>query len=255
MISTDLIDFGRDTIDRRLLRGGLPPFFLEEPMEERFFQEWMDAFWAKDIQELFRVEKKHSFQSFAELLFVQSGGMFEASRFAAPCEVSRSTIRNYLSVLEATHVAQVIRPFSGRRSMEIIAAPKVYAFDTGFVAYYRGWKRLREEDRGVLWEHYVLNEMQGRRQMRDILYWRDKQGHEVDFILKRRGGAADAVECKWKESGFDPKNLSAFRTKHPSGRNFSVCNDVRGHFSRKYHDLEVIFTSLEDLTKLIQTDG
>ena len=63
---------------------------------------------------------------------MQSGEMFEASAFARPCEVSRPTISNYLSVLEATYVIHVIRPFSTHKATEIVAAPKVYAFDTGF---------------------------------------------------------------------------------------------------------------------------
>jgi hypothetical protein len=103
----------------------------------------MDAYWAKDIQELFRLERRASFQRFVELLLAQSGGIFEATRFAAPCEVSRTTIANYLAALEATSVALVLRPFSTRRSNEIIAAPKVYGFDTGFVCAHRGWTSLR----------------------------------------------------------------------------------------------------------------
>ncbi len=103
-------------------------FFLAKGFPEYDFQEWMEAYWAKDIQELFRLERRHSFLKFAELLMVQSGGIFEANSFARPCEVSRATISNYLSVLEATFVAHVIRPFSSHRPVEIISAPKVYAF-------------------------------------------------------------------------------------------------------------------------------
>jgi len=96
---------------------------------------------------------------FTELILAQSGGMFEATRFAQSCQVSRPTIANYLRVLEATFVAHVIRPFSSRRPNEIVAAPKAYGFDTNSVCYYRGWQELREEDLGVLWEHFVLNEL------------------------------------------------------------------------------------------------
>ena len=53
MISEDLGDFNRLDLKHRLLRGGLPPFFLAEKLPEHDFQEWMDAYWAKDIQELF----------------------------------------------------------------------------------------------------------------------------------------------------------------------------------------------------------
>ena len=54
----------------------------------------------------------------------QSGGLFEATRFAAPCEITRTTISNYLKVLEATFVAPVIRPFSPHRPTEIVSAPR-----------------------------------------------------------------------------------------------------------------------------------
>ncbi|MEK7806499.1 MAG: AAA family ATPase, partial [Chloroflexota bacterium] len=53
MILVDLADFKRERLEDRLLRGGLPPFFLSPALPEREFQEWMDAYWAKDIQELF----------------------------------------------------------------------------------------------------------------------------------------------------------------------------------------------------------
>lgn len=65
------------------------------------------------------------------------------------------------SVLEATYVVDVIRPFSTNSSTEIVSAPKVYGFDTGFICHARGWRSLRPEDLGQLWEHLVLNELRG----------------------------------------------------------------------------------------------
>ena len=75
MITADLEDFCQRNLRHRFLQGGLRPFFLAEKLPEREFQEWMDAYWAKDIQELFRLERRHSFQKFAELLMAQSGGI------------------------------------------------------------------------------------------------------------------------------------------------------------------------------------
>jgi hypothetical protein len=241
----DLEDAKLPDLKRRLGRGGLPPFFLPEHLPERDFQEWMDAFWAKDIQELFRLERRDSFQKFTELILAQSGGIFEATRFARSCEVSRPTIANYLRVLEATFVAHVIRPFSTRRPNEIVAAPKVYGFDTGFVCYYRGWHELREEDLGVLWEHFVLNELMTRMQCRDVAYWRDKRGHEVDFIVARRRSKPLAIECKWSADSFDPTNLRAFRQQHAEGDNVVVAQDVERTFTRTFSDLKVRFESID----------
>jgi len=247
MISIDMEDFGRLDLDRRLHRGGLPPFFLAVDYPERDFQEWMDAYWAKDIQELFRLERRQSFARFAELLFGQSGGVFEATRFSRPCEVSRTTIANYLAVLEATFVVHVIRPFSSRRATEIVAAPKVYGFDTGFVCHYKGWETLRPEDKGMLWEHYVLNEIHARLQRRDVRTWRDKQHHEIDFVLQRSPRDVTAIECKWSADQFDPANLKVFRGLHPKGTNFVVTSDVGIPFRKDYRGLLVDFVNLEGL--------
>ena len=254
MISEDLGDFNRPDLKHRLLRGGLPPFFLAEKLPEHDFQEWMDAYWAKDIQELFRLERRHSFQKFAELLLAQSGGIFEATKFARPCEVSRTTIFNYLAVLEATFVVHIVRPYSSHRPTEIIAAPKVYGFDTGFICYHKGWHQLRGDDLGSLWEHFVLNEMQAHLQSREIRYWRDKRGHEVDFVVAERQ-APLAIECKWSASDFDPSNLQAFRRRYGHGDNLVVAHDVERNFKRSYGDLSVRFVSVTELITDLMKKG
>lgn len=251
MILEDLSYFNEPSIERRLMRGGLPPFFMAKSIAEREYQEWLDAYWAKDILELFRLERRFSFMRFAELLFAQSGGMFEASRFSVPCEVSRTTISNYLSVLEATYTFHLLRPFSTHRPTEIVSAPKVFAFDTGFVCFYKGWTAPRAEDFGLLWEHFVLNELQAKLQTRNIFYWRDKAGHEVDFVLKHPDKRLTAVEAKWSASAFDPAGLSALRRAYPEGRNFAVCQDVRRKYARKFKTVLVEFVGLQELKEEI----
>ena len=246
---SDLKDFGRTDLKHRFLRGGLPSFFLDDALPERDYQEWMDAYWAKDIQELFRLERRNAFLKFAEMLMVQSGGMFQAKRFAQPCGVSQQTIANYLKVLEETFLVHVIRPFHARRAKEIVSAPKVYGFDTGFVCFFRGWTSLRNEDLGDLWEHFVLNEIHTVTQNRTIGYWRDKQKHEIDFIWAPRGRVPMAIECKWSASQFDPSAMRVFRRQHPQGANIVVAHDVERPFKRTYGDLVIRFEGLRGLIR------
>jgi hypothetical protein len=255
LTALDMRDFGREDLRARLVRGGLPPFFLAEETPERDFQEWVDAYWAKDVQELFRLERRHSFQRLLELLMAQSGGIFEASRFARPCEVSRGTISNYLKVLEATFIVHLVRPFSTSPPVEIVAAPKVYAFDTGFVWYHRGWRETRAEDLGLLWEHFVLNEIHANLQSRDVRYWRDKRGHEIDFVIPRRGRPPVAVECKWRADAFAARGLNAFRRRYPQGDNYVVAPDVDRPFARRSEEAHVRFVSLEGLIRAISGDA
>jgi len=249
MTQADLDDFGKTDLKHRFLHGGLPPFFLADELPERDYQEWMDAYWAKDIQELFRLERRGAFLKFAELLMVQSGGMFQAQSFAQPCGVSQPTITNYLRALEETFVVHVIRPFHSRRSKEIVSAPKVYAFDTGFVCYYRGWTSLRDKDLGDLWEHFVLNEIFAATQCRTVNYWRDKRKHEIDFIWAPRGRAPLAIECKWSVGEFNPGTLRSFRQLHPDGDNVVVAHDVDRPFKRTCDGMVVHFENLEGLVR------
>jgi len=113
----DMRDFRRPDLPHRLIFGGLPPLFLQSRLREDFFREWMDDYWARDVEELFRIQQKSPFAKFVELLMHQSGSIFEASSFARPCEVNRMTITNYLAVLEGMHVAHVLRPYNSRRAI------------------------------------------------------------------------------------------------------------------------------------------
>lgn len=251
IIDLELPAFGDTDLAGRLVRGGLPPFFLQQDSDD--FRGWIDSFWARDLLELFRLERRDGFQKLTEMLFVDSGGIFEATRYAGPCEINRQTVNNYRRVLESMLVIHTVKPFSSRGASEIVSAPKVYSFDTGFVSFYRGFRSLSTDSRGSLWEHYVLNEMNSVLQGIPVQYWRDKQGHEVDFVLKQRGGPPVAVECKWSYESFDPRALKSFRNRYPGGLNLVVATDVSRPFERDIRGLAVKFVNLSALRDEICT--
>ncbi|MCL4819063.1 MAG: ATP-binding protein [Vicinamibacteria bacterium] len=244
MIQADIDAFGRPGLEHRMRRGGLPPFFLASTLPERDFQEWVDAYWAKDILELFRLEKRAAFQRLFELVLARSGGLFDASRFARECGVSRTTVANYLAVLEATSVAHVVRPYSEGGTAEIVAAPRVFGFDTGFVCYHRGWEHLRPDDVGGLIEHLFLNEIHAHGPEFGVHYWRDKAQREVDFVLLRRGGAPIAVECKRSLQAFDAAHLASFRRRYPRGANWLVVAEGDETWTTTIRDLDILVVPL-----------
>jgi uncharacterized protein len=247
-VAADLVDFGIGKVDARMLRGGLPPFLLADRLDDAAYREWIDSYWAKDLQELFVVDKKAAFMKFVELLFAQSGELFEAQPLAAACEISRQTAHNYLHVLETTLLATVLRPYAGSAAAEIKSQPKVYAFDTGFACYFQGIDSLRDTDRGHLLEHLALNELLAAFPREAVFHWRDKQRHEVDFVVKRgRGDAVAAIECKAKAAKLDPGGIASFRGRHPKGPNLAVCLDVREPYGRRFGGIEITFVPLAEL--------
>ena len=164
---------------------------------------------------LFSIGKRYSFLRFLELLWSQSGGLCELTSFTAACEASRQTLANYLDIFAATGVVHVLRPFAMNPTREIVAMPKVYAFDTGFVCHTRSIDSLRVDDKGPLFEHLVLDELLFEAGAEEIHHWRDKQKHEIDFVWTPRGRSPVAIECQWRASRFDPTAMHSFATLHP----------------------------------------
>jgi uncharacterized protein len=246
-------DFGAADVEKRLLHGGLPGALLAPTPDPGFFSEWLDSFYARDIQELFRVAKRGAFITLAELLLRNSGGILDISKLSNLAGITRPTVMTYLDALQATHVITLLRPYHGGSRGEIVRRPKAYGFDTGFVCHYRGWNELRPEDRGILWEHVVLETLQASFGDRGIYYWRQREGHEIDFVLGSKGKrTCDAVECKWNPQAFSPVSLLRFRAVHPEGSNFVVCPRIGEAYRRTVEGLEITFCDLAQLETLVQ---
>lgn len=227
------------TLSQRLFHGGLPPALLATSKSPAFYREWLDSFFARDIQRLFGFRDMNRFNALFEYLLRQSGGQFEVTRTAGALGVTRPTVESHLLALEITHAVTLVRPFHGGGQNEIVKQPKVYGFDTGFVSFARGWDPLRPEDFGALWEHLVLEHLQAHFPDTPVRYWRDKQGREVDFVLTQRRDEVDAIECKWNPDAFDASALKLFRSYYPAGRNYLLTPSGDPAYTRRYGDLEV----------------
>lgn len=242
----ELPAFGIADVRERLLRGGLPPALLSAEHDPEFYGEWVDSYFARDVQELFRLEKRAGFLRVLELLLRQSGGMLDITRVAKESQISRPTVTNWLEIYQITHAVHLVRPYSAGGRREIIAQPKAFGFDTGLVCHARGWDHLRTEDCGVLWEHLVLDSLISSG-LPKIYFWRDKQQREVDFVVPRGRDAVDAIECKWNPQAFETRGLGAFREQYPKGKNYVVSPLNCPKYERVQDGLNVVFVSPGEL--------
>ena len=234
----ELAPFGADLI-RRLFHGGLPPALMAEAKLPAFYREWLDSFFARDIQRLFGFRDMNRFNALFEYIIRQSGGLLEVSGIARSIGITRPTVESHLNALEITNAITLVRPYHGNGQNEITKMPKLYAFDTGFVSYVRGWDPLRQDDLGQLWEHLVLEQLQASFPNTTIRYWRDKSGREVDFVIEHRRDEVDAIECKWNPAAFDAGALETFRKYYPNGRNYLVSPSGDPGFERQYGTVQV----------------
>ena len=234
---------------RRLYHGGLPPALLADSKRPALYREWMDSFFARDLQRLFGFRDIDRFNALLEYVMRQSGGQIEVTRTAAALGITRPTVQSHLRALEVTNAITLVRPFHGGGQNELVKMPKIYAFDTGFVSFARGWDPLRPEDYGLLWEHLVLDHLRAHFPEQPVRYWRDKAGREVDFVLAPRRDEVDAIECKWDPGAFDSSSLKVFRSYYTKGRNYLITPSGDPAYTKRYGQLNVRICTPSDLRR------
>ena len=242
--------FGVRNLDHRLLHGGLPEPLLATDKDPAFFAEWLDSFYARDILELFGVRNRQGFLTLFRLLLRRSGGQLDISALASHAEMSRPTVKAHTDALRIAGAIHLLRPFHGGRGgrrQEIVSRPKCYAFDTGFVTHERGWDTIRDDDRGLLWEHLVLDTLLTRFPENDVLYWQDKAGREVDFVIRRTEGRVDLVECKLNPDKLNAAPVIAFRDRYPNGDNYVATPLAREPYRTRRGGLTFVVCSSGDV--------
>jgi uncharacterized protein len=234
-------NFDIHDIDHRLLHGGLPEFMLSDKKDEEYYAEWIDSYYARDIQELFHVRNRMGFLKLMQLLFMQSGGILEITALANKSGLSRPTVMSHLEALNIAHAVSFVSPFFGGGRKEIVKRPKVYGFDTGFVTHVKGWNDIRDTDRGLLWEHLVLDML--RVVFGQVYYWMDKEKNEVDFIVKGPGEEVHTVECKINPDKYSPRSIERFRKYYQKGKNYCFSPHIKSPYKLKSGKLEIEFRS------------
>ena len=189
---------------------------------QSFFSEWLDSFFARDILELFNVGNRGGFLKLFRLLLRQSGAQVDYTQLAKLSELSRVTVKTYIDSLQVTNAIHLLPPFSGGGKREIVSRPKCYGFDTGFVCHEKGWNTIRSVDRGILWEHLVLDTLLSHFNESVVYYWRDKSQREFDFVIRRDSENLDVYECKINPDEFSGAAIEAFRSQYPNGNNFII---------------------------------
>ena len=224
-------EFEIKELDRRLLHGGLPEPLLSETIDPSFYSEWIDSFYARDMQELFGIRNRRGFLSLLRLLLRRSGGQVDYARLASDSGLSQPTVKTHMESMRIGCAMHLVSPFHGGGKREIVARPKCYAFDTGFVCHERGWDSIRDEDRGLLWEHLVLDALRSCHADDSIFYWRDKSGREIDFIVRRGREHVDTIECKINPEKLTTKATEVFRSYYPEGNNYVVSPGAGASYS------------------------
>jgi predicted AAA+ superfamily ATPase len=194
----------RETPKVSLLRGGYPEALARPGGARLWFSSYLQTYLERDVRAVTAVKDLATFRRFLALLASRHGQVLNKTDLAAPLGVSVPTIAQWLSVLETTAQILIVPPFFENLGKRLIKSPKVYLADSGLACHLLGIDTAAELAKspfiGTLFEGFIASEIVkaqanagGRR---ELYYFRDQQGLEVDFLMPRRGGSMVLVECK-----------------------------------------------------------
>jgi predicted AAA+ superfamily ATPase len=221
----------RETPKVTLLRGGYPEAVARPGGARLWFSSYLQTYLERDVRAVTAVKDLATFRRFLALLASRHGQVLNKTDLAAPLGISVPTISQWLGVLETTAQIFVIPPFYENLGKRLIKSPKLYVADSGLACHLLGVdspdELVKSPFYGALFEGFVAGEIVkaqvnagGRR---ELYYFRDEQGLEVDFLLPGRGGAVSLVECKAARTVTPSQALpmqrlaEALRRKRPRG--------------------------------------
>ncbi len=204
---------------RWLLRGGFPPAVAIDADRDRglWFAAYVQTYLERDLRQLSDVASLPDFQRLMALAANRTGKLLNQADLARDAALSHPTAHRYLNLLETGCLITRIRPFSTNPSSAIVKAPKLLWSDCGLAAWLAGIRApgdlAKRLDSGFWLEQTLYQTFQSWRAMdptnRRLHYWRDRAGHEVDFILGQNGKLV-AIEIK-SSSQVSPSDTSGIQ--------------------------------------------
>lgn len=178
--------------DDCLYRGFLPAIHYDDLNPTKYYRHYLETYIEKDVRQLIHIKDLLTFQRFIKLCAGRVGQMVNTNTLGNELGVSHNTIKQWLSVLQATFIITLLPPYFENFGKRVIKSPKLYFFDVGFVSFLLDIetpKQLeRDPLRGFLFENMVVMEMFKARLhlglSPNLYYYRDSMQHEVDVIYK-----------------------------------------------------------------------
>jgi len=190
----------------RIAAGGYPAA-LARPTEKRratWYRDYLEALVQRDVRDLARISALDALPRLLSLAAAQTARLLNVADLAAPFQLSRPTIRDYVTLLERVFLLETLPPWHSNRLSRLVKTPKLHLGDSGLACALLGVDAASlAADRpllGQLLETFVFQELRRQASWRDepigFFHFRDKDGAEVDIVLERGARELVGVEVK-----------------------------------------------------------
>lgn len=188
-------------------KGFYPRIYDQDIPAIDWYKSYLNTYIERDVRQIKNISDLSKFQLFLKLCAGRVGQLLNMSSLASDCGIDHTTIRSWISILEASFIVFLLGPHHKNFNKRLVKQPKLYFYDTGIASYLLGIHKpeelLTHYMRGALFENFVIGELIKQRfnkgREHNLNFWRDNHGHEVDVILNS-GKRLIALEIKSSET-------------------------------------------------------
>lgn len=196
----------KDKLIERVVSGGFPSL-LSRPTARRrnnWFSSYIDTLILRDLKDMSGVQSLREMPRLLQVISEQTGQLFNVSNLASPFALSRTTIRDYISLLERIFLVEIIPPWHSNKLKRLTKTPKVHICDSGLVCSVQGASvNSLSTDRqafGHVLETFVYQELRRMASWQEVptrfFHFHTKDGVEVDLVLDRGAQGIAGIEVK-----------------------------------------------------------
>jgi len=185
-----------DALSLLLERGGFPEPCLANSATDadRWRAQYATDLIREDVLDFSRVHEVRTLQLLFTMLRERVGSPIKVSALAQSLQVSPSTAARYLDILEALYIVFRVTPWHRDVSRSLLKEAKVYFSDSGLVIGDAGAK-LENAVAAMLLKHcHHRQDAEGKAVALHTI--RDKERHEIDFVLTEGDTVTDLIEVK-----------------------------------------------------------
>lgn len=183
-------------LQRLLQRGGFPePCLAETDTDaERWRAQYVTDLVREDVLDFSRVHEVRTLQLLLEMLRERVGSPLKLSGLAQALQISPTTAARYIEILEALYIVFRVTPWHRDVARSLLKEPKIYFLDNGLVKGDAG-TRLENAVAAMLLKHcHYRQDAEGKPVTLHTI--RDKERHEIDFVLTEGDRVTDLIEVK-----------------------------------------------------------
>lgn len=197
--------------DELLFRGFMPDLHIRRTRPAPWYRNYIQTYLERDVRQLVNVKDLGLFERFLVLLAGRVGSLLNVSALASEVGVSAPTVSGWISILEASFLVVLLRPWHDKFARRMVKTPKLYFTEPGLAASLLGLESpqqiLRDPLRGNLFENLVVSEALKQRANAgltpNLWFLRTADGFEID-LLRSSGRSLRPIEIKsavtWRDT-------------------------------------------------------